>query len=91
MRWLCFARRIPELFARTVAPDRSTDESLLQGGSPGWRPWLACIAVKLRTRMREARERRRSIAALRALDDRTLKDMGLERHQIEPAVTYGRP
>ena len=41
--------------------------------------------------MREARERRRSIAALHALDDRTLKDIGLARHQIEHAVIYGRP
>jgi uncharacterized protein YjiS (DUF1127 family) len=69
----------------------SADESLLQGGSPGWRPWLASIAARLWTRMREARERRRSIAALHALDDRTLKDIGLARHQIEHAVIYGRP
>jgi len=69
----------------------SADESLLQGGSPGWRPWLASIAARLWTRMREARGRRRSIAALHALDDRTLKDIGLARHQIEHAVIYGRP
>jgi uncharacterized protein YjiS (DUF1127 family) len=81
---------------RTVEPlglrqGGPADESLLQGGSPGWRPWLASIAARLWTRMREARERRRSIAALHALDDRTLKDMGLDRHQIEHAVIYGRP
>jgi uncharacterized protein YjiS (DUF1127 family) len=81
---------------RTVEPlglrqEGSADESLLQGGSPGWRPWLASIAARLWTRIRDARECRRSIAALHALDDRALKDIGLTRHQIEHAVIYGRP
>ena len=35
-------------------------------------------------------ERRRSLAKLRELDERMLKDIGLTRSQLENAVTYGR-
>lgn len=37
------------------------------------------------------RRLRRAIKELRALDDRTLRDIGLRRGEVEYAARYGRP
>jgi len=39
----------------------------------------------------ESYEHRRAVRALEALDDRTLKDMGISRYEIDHLVRYGRP
>lgn len=43
------------------------------------------------TRWAAARRHRAAIAELRALDDRMLKDIGIERSQIRAVVAAGRP
>jgi uncharacterized protein YjiS (DUF1127 family) len=53
--------------------------------------WLFSLPARLWSKLAEAHERRRSTAALEALDDRTLKDMGLTRNEIHHVVRYGRP
>ena len=55
--------------------------------------WLARIAstiLRFWFRMRQYRHTRLMIAELRALDDRMLKDIGLQRYEIESAVLYGQ-
>ena len=55
----------------------------------GWRAWITSIAsvvAELWSKMRREREIRRIRAAWAMVDDRTLKDIGISRYQIE----YGR-
>jgi uncharacterized protein YjiS (DUF1127 family) len=55
----------------------------------GWRAWIVSIAsvvAKLWSRMIRERKSRRIRAAWEAVDDRTLKDIGISRYEIE----YGR-
>jgi uncharacterized protein YjiS (DUF1127 family) len=55
----------------------------------GWRAWIISIAsmvAKLWSRMLRERELRRIRAAWETVDDRTLKDIGISRYEIE----YGR-
>jgi uncharacterized protein YjiS (DUF1127 family) len=60
-------------------------------GSSRWTSWLLSLPARLWSKLAEAHENRRSTAALEALDDRTLKDMGLTRNEIHHVVRYGRP
>ena len=60
-------------------------------GSSRWTSGLFSLPARLWSKLVEAHERRRSTAALEALDDRTLKDMGLTRNEIHHVVRHGRP
>jgi uncharacterized protein YjiS (DUF1127 family) len=52
---------------------------------------LFSLPARLWSKLLEANEQRRATAALEALDDRTLKDMGLSRNEIHHVVKHGRP
>jgi uncharacterized protein YjiS (DUF1127 family) len=54
------------------------------------RPWIASIAAALWSGMRRRHQSKRAIAALSALDDRMLEDIGIFRRDIEFAVRHGR-
>ncbi|HXU59832.1 MAG TPA: DUF1127 domain-containing protein [Verrucomicrobiae bacterium] len=60
-------------------------------GSSRWSAGLFSLPARLWSKLVEAQEQRRATAALEALDDRTLKDMGLSRNEIHHAVKHGRP
>jgi uncharacterized protein YjiS (DUF1127 family) len=60
-------------------------------GSSRWSAGLFSLPAKLWSKLLEANEQRRATAALEALDDRTLKDMGLSRNEIHHVVKHGRP
>jgi uncharacterized protein YjiS (DUF1127 family) len=54
--------------------------------------WLASIRsaiTRMRSMIRERRARRRAIAELRALDDRSLRDIGLLRCEIDQIPRIG--
>jgi uncharacterized protein YjiS (DUF1127 family) len=63
-----------------------------RGNSPAprsdWRVALVRLAAACWSRLRRAGERRRAIAELRSLDDRSLCDMGISRPDIETIVRY---
>ena len=60
-------------------------------GSSRWSAGLFSLPARLWSKLMEANEQRRATAALEALDDRTLKDMGLSRNEIHHVVKHGRP
>jgi uncharacterized protein YjiS (DUF1127 family) len=51
--------------------------------SPAWLSWIASILGGLSSRVLREREVGRARAALYALDDWTLKDIGISRHEID--------
>ena len=55
-----------------------------------WGVTAASLLAKLWSRVLRAREIRRMTAELQALDDRTLKDIGTSRCEIELVVRHGR-
>jgi uncharacterized protein YjiS (DUF1127 family) len=57
------------------------------GSAPDWHVSLWRIACAWWSR--QAVERRRAIAELRALDDRALRDIGIYRCNIEPIARHG--
>jgi uncharacterized protein YjiS (DUF1127 family) len=69
---------------------RSTAEPDIAARNPaGWRAWITSIApiiFEWWSRIRGERELRRLGAAWEGIDDRTLKDIGISRFEIE----YGR-
>jgi uncharacterized protein YjiS (DUF1127 family) len=64
-------------------------ETTRTDGTTG-RPWIVSIAAALWSGMRRRHQSKRAIAALSALDDRMLEDIGIYRGDIELAVRYGR-
>ncbi|HVJ31788.1 MAG TPA: DUF1127 domain-containing protein [Terriglobia bacterium] len=56
----------------------------------GWGGWIMSQASALQARIQNAREARHGLAALRSLDDRMLKDIGVARHEIERLARHGR-
>jgi uncharacterized protein YjiS (DUF1127 family) len=51
-----------------------------------WRGWISSVAstvAELRSKMHRDREIRRTSAAWETIDDRTLKDIGVSRYEIE--------
>jgi uncharacterized protein YjiS (DUF1127 family) len=61
-------------------------------GNPGrWSARVSSLPGRLWSRMLDAFERQRATRALEALDDRTLKDMGISRYEIDYLVRHGRP
>jgi uncharacterized protein YjiS (DUF1127 family) len=58
-------------------------------GSFGWSTRVRARAVRLWSTVCRARQRRRAIVELEALDDRTLKDIGIHRSHIESVVEHG--
>jgi uncharacterized protein YjiS (DUF1127 family) len=64
--------------------DRHADTALTDFG---WRrPWITSISsifAELRSRMLRGREIRRIRAAWQTIDDRTLRDIGISRHEID--------
>jgi uncharacterized protein YjiS (DUF1127 family) len=57
--------------------------------SPGWGASIASLAGKLQSSMRRGRDRRLAMAELRTLDDRSLRDMGISRYDIEHIARHG--
>jgi uncharacterized protein YjiS (DUF1127 family) len=55
----------------------------------GWSARVRARVVRLWSTVCRARQRRRAIAELEALDDRILKDIGIHRSQIESVVRRG--
>jgi uncharacterized protein YjiS (DUF1127 family) len=58
-------------------------------GAARWRDWVRSLPGKLWSWIREANAHRRDVEALQALDDRTLKDMGISRAEIGYLVRHG--
>jgi uncharacterized protein YjiS (DUF1127 family) len=57
--------------------------------SPAWSASIASLVVKFRSRIRHERDRRLAIMELRALDDRTLRDIRISRCDIEYFARHG--
>ena len=55
-----------------------------------WGAWLGCRMTAFWAYLRREREVARAVAMLSRMDDRTLRDIGMERGQIEGAVRHGR-
>jgi uncharacterized protein YjiS (DUF1127 family) len=60
-------------------------------GAAGWLDRIGSLPRRLWSWIREAHEHRRDAEALEALDDRTLKDMGVSRAEIGYLVRHGHP
>jgi uncharacterized protein YjiS (DUF1127 family) len=64
-----------------------------RGNSPDphadWRIALTRLATACWSSLRRAGERRRAIAELQSLDDRSLRDIGISRPDIEYVIRYG--
>ena len=55
----------------------------------GRQAWITAIPAGLFSRMLRRNRNRQAVAALRALDDRMLKDIGISRAQIDQVVQHG--
>ena len=55
-------------------------------GRAGWRDWLGAVAVALLSDVLVIGARRRVAAKLRTLDDRTLRDIGIRRSDLEAVL-----
>jgi uncharacterized protein YjiS (DUF1127 family) len=60
-----------------------------QGARTDWRVSLAHVAGACQSSLRRARHQRRAIEELRSLDDRSLRDIGISRCDIEHIARYG--
>ena len=93
--------RLRTVTIRTATTETSCHETLLRTrrphlpdvhgdrppwGSSRWSAGLFSLPARLWSKLMEANEQRRATAALEALDDRTLKDMGLSRNEIHHVV-----
>ena len=63
----------------------------VRNASASWGARLLSILAMPWRGWARAAERRRMRMALEALDDRSLRDIGLSRHDIDVVVRYGRP
>jgi len=61
----------------------------LEAVHPGQPPWILSAAAALWSRLLRIRRTKRARAALHALDDRMLKDIGVSRSEIEWVAEYG--
>ena len=68
-----------------VSPREISDE-----GAARWRGRIGSLPGKIWSWILRVNEHRRDAAALEALDDRTLKDMGISRAEIGYLVRHGR-
>jgi uncharacterized protein YjiS (DUF1127 family) len=59
-----------------------------QTASPGWSARITSPVARFWSRMRRELGARQRITHLEALDDRTLKDIGISRYQIERFEAY---
>jgi uncharacterized protein YjiS (DUF1127 family) len=75
--------RIARLEAEFVAPPQP-----VRVGSPGWIASISPIVAKIRSQIRQRRERRLA-AELQCFDDRSLRDIGISRCDIEYLVRHG--
>jgi uncharacterized protein YjiS (DUF1127 family) len=82
---LCLAEsRIARLEAEFVAPPQRP-----RMASPGWVASISSIVAKIRSRIRRLRDRRLAATELRSFDDRSLRDVGISRCDIEYLVRHG--
>jgi uncharacterized protein YjiS (DUF1127 family) len=63
--------------------------AIAEEGSARWLDRMRSLPGKLWSWIREANEHRRDAEALEALDERTLKDMGISRGEIGYLVRHG--
>jgi uncharacterized protein YjiS (DUF1127 family) len=71
---------------RRSGPARASSRTKFPAGLA----WIASILGGLSSRVLREREVGRSRAALYALDDWTLKDIGISRHEIDLVARHGR-
>jgi uncharacterized protein YjiS (DUF1127 family) len=87
------AGRRPDLFVILGGDGRSGEQSKEperpSANAAGWHVAIAAPTVRLMAKWQRAQSRRRALAELRALDDRSLRDIGLTRADIEYAARYG--
>jgi uncharacterized protein YjiS (DUF1127 family) len=76
--------------AATTSLTAATPAEVMPSARPGWVAWIAANFGKLWSGFLRERELRRSRIALHALDDRTLKDIGIARYEIDDVITHGR-
>ena len=81
---LCLAEsRIARLEAEFSAPRKP-----VRVASAGWIAPISSIVAKIRSRIRQRRERRQA-AELQCFDDRSLRDIGISRCDIEYLMRHG--
>ncbi|MBV8650006.1 MAG: hypothetical protein JO255_00985 [Alphaproteobacteria bacterium] len=87
------ARQIqPTIGGAPVRRDTDADLSrvnLSSGSDPSWSQWTISILAALRSRVLHRREVTRMKTAWQAIDDRTLKDIGLSRYDVGLIVGDG--
>jgi uncharacterized protein YjiS (DUF1127 family) len=74
----------------TFAPEDPAPPKQQRNWFQAWKATIASNLGRLRSRMRQDRKYRAMIRGLESLDDRTLKDTGIPRGEIEYAVRYDR-
>lgn len=77
---------VAQIWASTKSAARSGQTF---GARSGWRTLIIAPAFLLLSKIREASARRRAIAELQNLDDRSLKDIGISRADILYIATHG--
>jgi uncharacterized protein YjiS (DUF1127 family) len=73
-----------------IKPDGFTRFEIARTDFPSWGAWITSNLAKLWSRLLREHESRRVREALAALDDRTLKDIGISRHEIDDIGIYER-
>jgi uncharacterized protein YjiS (DUF1127 family) len=71
-----------------IKPDGFTRFEIARTDFPNWSAWITSNLAKLWSRLLHEHESRQVRAALAALDDRTLKDIGISRYEIEEIGTH---
>jgi uncharacterized protein YjiS (DUF1127 family) len=81
--------RKPQSVAAVFAVDCVVQSETPRVDPPGWSASIASLWGELRSRISRQRARRLTIAELCALDDRSLRDIGLCRGDIEHIARHG--
>jgi uncharacterized protein YjiS (DUF1127 family) len=72
-----------------AASDEVAQPKQRGGTLSSWYAAISTPAIALLSKLRQVRERRRAIAELQNLDDRSLRDIGICRGEIENLIRRG--
>jgi uncharacterized protein YjiS (DUF1127 family) len=81
--------RKPQSVAAVFSVDCVVQSEMPRVDPPGWSAPIVSLWVELRSRISRQRARRLAITELSALDDRSLRDIGLCRGDIEHIARHG--